>query len=81
MAKQETKKNIKPNTKTKKITKKAQRKESYIKSVKKELKLVKWPTFKEVVKYTLATIVFCLVLCAFFILLNMLMAWIKGAIA
>lgn len=74
----EIKKNDKKNTTNKKKT---QKKENYFKSIKKELKLVKWPTFKEVVKYTLATIIFCVVLCAFFILLNMLMAWIKGVIA
>lgn len=74
----EIKKTTKKNTTNKKKT---QKKENYFKSIKKELKLVKWPTFKEVVKYTLATIVFCVVLCAFFILLNMLMAWIKGVIA
>ncbi len=75
---EESKKKIKKNTAKKKKT---QKKENYFKSIKKELKLVKWPTFKEVIKYTLATIVFCVVLCAFFILLNMLMAWIKGGIA
>lgn len=74
----EIKKRNKKNTTNKKKT---QHKENYFKSIKKELKLVKWPTFKEVIKYTLATVVFCVVLCAFFILLNMLMAWIKGVIA
>ena len=65
--------------KEKKKKKKNQvKKESYLKGVRKELKMVKWPTFKEVLKYTISTLVFCLVVCAFFILLNLFMSWIKG---
>ncbi len=52
--------------------------EKFFKGMKKELKQVKWPTFKEIVKYTFATIVFCLVLILFFELLNMIMAYVKG---
>lgn len=55
-----------------------EKKDNYFKEVRKELKMVKWPTFKEVLKYTVSTIVFCLILCAFFILLNLLMSWVKG---
>ena len=62
--------NKKPVKKTKK--------EGFFKQIRKELKLVKWPTFKEVAKYTIATIVLCLIFCGFFILLNLLMSWIKG---
>ena len=53
-------------------------KEKFTEGVKKELKLVKWPTVKEILKYTLATILFCIVFVAFFELLNLAMAWIKG---
>lgn len=53
-------------------------KESYLKGVKKEMKLVKWPSFKEVVKYTIATVVLCLVVCGFFLLLNLLLSLVKG---
>ena len=62
----------------KKEVKKAPKKERYLKSVRKELKLVKWPTFKEVLKYTISTLVFCLFIVIFFILLNLLMSFIKG---
>ncbi len=56
-------------------------KESYFKKIKKELKLVKWPTAKEVLKYTISTIVFCVVLCALFLLLNLILSVIKGWVA
>lgn len=68
--KKDKKQNNKPTTK--------QPKEKFFAGIKRELKLVKWPTFKEIVKYTIATVVFCLILVAFFELLNALMAFIKG---
>ena len=62
----------------KKPKEKKNKKESYIKGVKKELKLVKWPDAKEIIKYTIATIVFCIILVVFFELLNVILAYIKG---
>ena len=62
----------------KKNVKKSAQKESYVKQVRKELKLVKWPTFKEVLKYTISTIVMCLILCALFMGLNLLLSIVKG---
>lgn len=56
-------------------------KQSYFKKVKKELKLVKWPTIKEVIKYTIATIIFCVVISVFFQLLVLLMSYIKEIFA
>lgn len=53
-------------------------KEGYLKKVNKELKLVKWPEGKEVVKYTIATVVMCLFLCAVFMLLTLLLSIITG---
>lgn len=64
--------------KDKKPKEKKVKKESYVKGIKKELKLVKWPDAKEIVKYTIATIVFCIILVAFFELLNVILAYIKG---
>ena len=46
--------------------------------LKKEIKQVKWPTFKEVVKYTIATVIFIIVFVVFFVLINLFMAYIKG---
>lgn len=53
-------------------------KESYLKSVAKEMKLVKWPTWKEVLKNTIATIVLVVIIVGFFLLLNLLLAVVKG---
>ena len=64
--------------KQKKKTSKKVKKENYIKQVSKELKLVKWPTIKEVMKYTIATILFCLILSGLFMLLNLLLSIVKG---
>ncbi len=74
----EKKTKIAKKTNNKKPKEKKVKKESYIKGVKKELKLVKWPDAKEIVKYTIATIVFCIILVAFFELLNVILAYIKG---
>ena len=67
----------KPKTKAKKPKTKT-KKENYFKSVKKEMKLVKWPTWKEVIKNTIATLVMIIILSGFFLLLNLLLAVIKG---
>lgn len=72
MAKEEKKKNVK------KVSKKNVKKESFSKGLQKEMKLVKWPTFKEILKYTVATIILCIVFAAFFIALNVIMAYVKG---
>lgn len=67
--------------KTKKnVEKKKEKKKSegYMKLVRKELKLVKWPSFKEVIKYTVSTIVLCLIICVFFLLLNFGLSFVKG---
>ena len=54
-------------------------KESFAAGVKSELSKVKWPTKHEVIKYTIATLVFIVVLVLFFVLLSLLMSVIKGA--
>lgn len=69
------------DAKNKKNTKKQKKvvKENYFEGVRKEMKLVKWPEKSEVVKYTIATIVFIVILVAFFVLLSLLMSVVKGA--
>ena len=52
-------------------------KENYFKSVKKEMKLVKWPDFKSVLKNTVATVSLCLIIAAFFILLTLGLSLVK----
>lgn len=54
------------------------KKTGYFKGVKNELSKVKWPEGKEVLKYTVSTIVFILVVVGFFILLNFGMSGLKG---
>lgn len=65
--------------KQKKVTKKPiKKKDSYLKNVVKELSKVKWPSFKLMVKYTIATIIFCLFFALFFFGLDVVFALIKG---
>jgi len=79
MAKEkDIKKKAVKKVKTKKNTKNNKPKEKFLTGVKKELKVVKWPTLKEIFKYTLATILFCVVFVLFFELLNIVMAYVKG---
>lgn len=66
----------KKNKKEKKAKK--DKKDGYVKSVNKELKKVVWPSVKDVAKYTLAVIIFCLILCAFFYAMELLSAFVKG---
>ena len=62
------------------MAKKKQKKDSIVKGVKKEMKKVKWPTAKEVVKYTFATLIFCVILALFFMLLNAILSSIVSYI-
>ena len=71
------KKDVK-KTNTKKKEKNNKPTEKFLVGVKKEMKLVIWPTAKEILKYTLATIIFCIILVAFFEVLNLVMAYVKG---
>lgn len=66
-------KELKKKEKNKKV-----KKEKFSVGLKKEMKMVKWPSFKELVKYTIATIIFCIIFVAFFELLSILMAYVKG---
>lgn len=60
----------------KKETKKKVKKNGYFKEVGKELSKVKWPDKKDIIKYTIATIVCVLIVVGFFLLLTMGMSWI-----
>ena len=60
----------------KKETKKIVKKNGYFKEVGKELSKVKWPDKKDIIKYTIATIVCVLIVVGFFLLLTMGMSWI-----
>ena len=70
---------VKKETSKKKVEKKkTEKKESKLHALKVELSKVRWPEFKEVAKYTIATIVFCLVLVGFFMLLDVISSFVKG---
>ncbi len=85
MAKKEVKEKVNKKVnkekkiKEKKVKKTKTPKENYFVGVRNELSKVKWPSKKEVFKYTIATIIFIVVLVVFFILLSMAMSAIKGA--
>ncbi|MCI8393906.1 MAG: preprotein translocase subunit SecE [Bacilli bacterium] len=50
----------------------------YFKEVRSELKKVTFPSFKSVMKYTLATLLFCGILVVFFLGMNLLLSLVKG---
>ena len=54
------------------------KKEGYFSKVRREMRKVVWPTFGEVVKYSLAVILFCVVLCLFFLGINAIASLVKG---
>ena len=77
MAKEKDVKNKKKNNKNNNKNKNKNN-EKFLKSVKKEMKQVKWPSFKEILKYTIATIIFCVILVFFFEIIKLVMAYIRG---
>ena len=86
--KEETKKvSKKVETKsTKKTTKKVEKapkvkKESFFTGVKKEMKHVRWPLRKEMVKYSIATLSFIIFFALFFVVTDLIIAGIKMLVA
>ena len=77
MAKVKEEKETKKQKKNKKETKQKEKKTNYLKEVRSEMKKVTFPSAKEVLKYTLATICIVAFLVAFFLLLTALMSAIK----
>ena len=59
---------------------KNEEKKSYLKEVKSEMKKVKWPTKKEMVKYTISTLAFVILFALFFFGIESLFAFVKGLI-
>lgn len=55
-------------------------KKSYVEEVGAELKKVKWPTKQEMVKYSIAVIVFIFVFGLFFYGLDALFAWLSSLV-
>lgn len=57
------------------------KKESYIQGVKTEVKKISWAEPKEVLKYTIATVIFIAIVVIFFLLLNLILSGIVGLVA
>lgn len=74
----ETKKITKKNV-NKKEVKKAP-KSSFFKEVKAEFFKIKWPTKKDMFKYSIATIVFVIFFALFFYLIDLVMALLKAGV-
>lgn len=73
--KKENKKELKKAEKSKKKTK-----EKPITTFKSEISKIKWPNKKEMVKYSIATIVFVIFFGVFFYAIELLMALLKSII-
>lgn len=71
-------KNVKETKQKKKVKTTKTKKEGFLKGVKKELKKVSWPSKKDVIKYSIATLVFCIIVMIFFQLLNLGLSVVKG---
>ncbi len=69
---------MKKKKKDVKKKKNKQKKEGLLKGIRLELKKVTWPNKKDVVKYSIATLVFCAVVVAFFQLLDLGLSVVKG---
>ena len=89
MSKKEKKEVVEEEKKVKKVskkdtlkkeTKKKEKKESLFKQIKKEMSKVHFPTRKDMVKYSIATIVFVLFFAGYFYLIEVVMAFIKSLI-
>ena len=55
-----------------------EKKDGYFKQVSKELKKVVWPSVGDIFKYSLAVIIFCVLLCLFFVGIDLIASLIKG---
>ena len=70
-------KEVKKEKKVKKTKKVKKNGESFLKGLKKEISMVKWPSRQDLIKYTIATIVLCIILVLFFQFLDVILAYIK----
>jgi len=62
------------------IKKKNNTKKSYIQEIKTELKKVKWPTKEEMIKYSIAVLVFILIFGLYFYGVDALFAWLSSLV-
>ena len=69
-----------PKKTTKAKTEKVVNKNSFAKEVRNEVKKVKWPSRKVMVKYSVATIVFVVFFAIFFYLIDLILALLKAGV-
>ena len=78
----ESKKDIqKEINKLKKERKEIGKKDTYIRDVKKEMSMVRWPSAKEVIKYSIASLVFVAFFALFFYGIDAIFALVKDLIS
>ena len=63
---------------SKKKENKKKEKVSLLKGIRLEMKKVTWPNKKDVIRYSVATLVFCIIVVLFFHLLNLGLSVVKG---
>ena len=80
MSKKVEKKEVKETKKVVSKNVKKEKKESLIKQIKKEMSKVHFPSRKDMVKYSIATIVFVIFFAGYFYLIELVMAFIKSLI-
>ena len=73
----ETKKKNNTKTSNTKKTTKVKQKKHFFKDVKGELKKVRWPLKKEMIKYSIATLIFMVILGLFFVATDLIIAGIR----
>jgi len=84
--KKNVKKEVKKSDQTKKSTKNVktkktkEKKDGYFKEVRSEMSKVKWLGKKDMVKYSVASIVFIIFFSVFFLLINVVMAFLKAMV-
>lgn len=71
-------KKVKETSKKKKVKTTKKKKDGFFKGVKLEMKKVTWPNKKDVIKYSVATLVLCITIMLFFQLLDLGLSVVKG---
>lgn len=64
----------------KKEIEREEEKKTYFEEIKEEMKKVKWPTKKEMIKYTISTLCFVILFALYFFGIESLFAFIKGLV-
>lgn len=74
-------KKVSTKTSSKKKETKETNKESFLTGVRKEMKKVRWPLKKEMIKYSIATLSFIIFFALFFMLADLIIAGVKMLVA